>query len=100
MNFEDVKSTLGTVAGYDVDSGPRGEKARKAIAIAIKTIEFCERLFDMMMEVRDEDGEHHEDFYALIIKAVDEDMDQYFDDIDLGDFVTLYRATDFLREKA
>ena len=38
--------------------------------------------------------------FALIIKAVDEDMDQYFDDIDLGDFVTLYRATDFLREKA
>ena len=34
-----------------------------------------------------------------IVKAVDEDMDQYFDDIDIGDFVTLYRATDFLREK-
>ena len=58
MNFEEVKSTLGTVAGYDVDSGPRGEKARKAIAIAIKTIEFCEHLFEMMMEVSDEDGEH------------------------------------------
>ena len=51
-------------------------------------------------EIRRAAMEHEEDFYALIIKAVSEDGDQYFDDIDLGDFVTLYRATDFLREKA
>ena len=50
-------------------------------------------------EIRQAAMHWEEDFYALIIKAVDEDMDQYFDDIDVGDFITLYRATDFLREK-
>ena len=50
-------------------------------------------------EIRQAALEHEEDFYALIIKAVDADDDQYFDDIDLGDYITLYRATDFLREK-
>lgn len=43
--------------------------------------------------------EYEQDFYALIIKAIDEDMYQYFDDIEIGDFVTLYRATDFLRNE-
>ena len=41
--------------------------------------------------------EWEEDFYAVIIKAVPEDGMQYFDDIETGDFVRLYRATDFLR---
>lgn len=41
--------------------------------------------------------EWEEDFYALIIKAVSEENMQYFDDIETGDFVTLYRATDFLK---
>ena len=59
MNFEEAKRTLGTVACYDVDSGPRGEQARKAIAIAIKAIELCEDIFKMLMEVSDKDGEHH-----------------------------------------
>lgn len=43
--------------------------------------------------------EYEQDFYALIIKAIDEDMEQYFDDIDTGDYVTLYSATDFLRNE-
>ena len=43
--------------------------------------------------------EYEQDFYAVIIKAVDDDMMQYFDDIETGDFVTLYRATDFLRSE-
>jgi len=43
--------------------------------------------------------EWEQDFYAVIIKAVDDDMMQYFDDIETGDFVTLYRATDFLRSE-
>ena len=41
--------------------------------------------------------EWEQDFYAVIIKAVDDDMIQYFDDIEQGDYITLYRATDFLR---
>lgn len=40
-----------------------------------------------------------QDFYAVIIKAMDEDMEQYFDVRDDGDYVTLYRATDFLEGK-
>lgn len=43
--------------------------------------------------------EYEQEFYAVIIKAIDGECDQYFDDIETGDFVTLYRATDFLREK-
>ncbi len=39
-----------------------------------------------------------EDFYMLVIKAMDEDIAQYFDTDDLdGDFVTLYRADDFFK---
>ena len=42
--------------------------------------------------------EVEEDFYAVIIKAISDDMMQYYDDcMDQGDYVTLYRATDFLR---
>ena len=40
--------------------------------------------------------EYENDFYALVIKAVDGDMDQYFDVDYEGDYVTLYRATEFL----
>lgn len=40
--------------------------------------------------------EWEEDFYAIIIKAVSGDMEQYFDVDYEGDYVTLYRATDFL----
>lgn len=40
--------------------------------------------------------EWEQDFYAVIIKAIDEEYDQYFDVNYEGDYVTLYRATDFL----
>ena len=43
--------------------------------------------------------EYEQDFYALIIKAIDEDMCQYFDDIENGEYMTLYRATDLLRNE-
>lgn len=38
------------------------------------------------------------DFYMLVLKAMDEDVSQYYmmDDLD-GDFVTCYRADDFFR---
>lgn len=38
-----------------------------------------------------------EDFYAVIIKAIPEESQCWFEDIEQGDYVTLYRATDFLR---
>ena len=45
--------------------------------------------------------EYEWDYYAVIIKAIDTDGDQYFDDVeDPGDYVTAYRATDFLRERS
>ena len=38
------------------------------------------------------------DFYMLVIKAMDGCMDQYYETDDLGgDYVTLYRADDFFR---
>ena len=48
-------------------------------------------------EIAEAAMEYEQDFYAVIIKAVDDDMVQYYDDIETGDYVTLYRATDFLR---
>lgn len=42
--------------------------------------------------------EYEMDYYAVIIKAIDADGEQYFDDIqDPGDFIIAYRATDFMR---
>lgn len=38
------------------------------------------------------------DYYAVIIKAIPPDGEQYFDDIVQGDYITAYRATDFLRK--
>lgn len=43
--------------------------------------------------------EYEEDFYAVIIKAISDEMGQYFDDIEQGDYITLYQATDFLRDE-
>lgn len=40
--------------------------------------------------------EYEQDFYAVIIKAIDDDMIQYFEADVPGECVTLYRATDFL----
>ena len=49
-------------------------------------------------EIRQAAMEYEQDFYMLVIKAMDEDMDQYYmtDDLD-GDHVTLYSANDFFR---
>lgn len=49
-------------------------------------------------EIRQIAMEYEQDFYMLMIKAIDEDTGQYYntDDID-GDFVTLYRADDFFK---
>ncbi len=41
--------------------------------------------------------EHEWDFYAVILKCIPPDGEQYFDFVDNGDFITAYRATDFLR---
>lgn len=49
-----------------------------------------------MEEITEAAREYEEDFYAVIIKAVSDDMMQYFDEIETGDYVTLYRATEFL----
>ena len=39
-----------------------------------------------------------QDFYLLVIKAMDFDTEQYYDVEDMnGDFVTLYRADDFFK---
>ena len=39
-----------------------------------------------------------QDFYMLVIKAMDGDIGQYYDTDDLdGDYVTLYRADDFFK---
>lgn len=53
-------------------------------------------------EIREAATDYEQDFYMLVIKAMDEDMDQYYETDDLdGDYVTLYRADDFFnwREK-
>lgn len=42
--------------------------------------------------------EYEQDFYMLVICAMDRDMSQYYDMDDLqGDYVTLYRADDFFK---
>ena len=44
---------------------------------------------------------YEQDFYMLVIKAMDEDMEQYYITDDLqGDYVTLYRADDFFGWRA
>lgn len=49
-------------------------------------------------ELQDIAMQFDQDYYAVIIKAIDDDMMQYFDDVDHpGDYVTMYRATDFFR---
>lgn len=49
-------------------------------------------------EIRQACTEYDQDFYMLVIKAMDEDISQYYivDDL-VGDYVTLYRADDFFR---
>ncbi len=42
--------------------------------------------------------QYEQDFYMLVIRAMDDDTSQYYtvDDLD-GDFVTIYRADDFFK---
>lgn len=44
--------------------------------------------------------EWEEDYYAVIIKAMGDETAQYYDDDLEGDYVTLYRATDFISKEA
>ena len=41
--------------------------------------------------------EYEQDFYMLVICAMDREVMQFYDTEDLGDFVTLYRADDFFK---
>lgn len=50
-------------------------------------------------EITDIAREYEEDFYAVIINAMSEETAEYYDVDYCGDFVTLYRATDFLESK-
>lgn len=43
--------------------------------------------------------EWEEDYYAVIIKAMSDETSQYYDDDLEGDYVTLYRATDFISKE-
>ena len=49
-------------------------------------------------EIREACMEYEQDFYMLVIRAMDDNIDQYYytDDLE-GDFVTLYRADDFFK---
>lgn len=49
-------------------------------------------------EIIDACKEYEEDFYMISVKAMDEDISQYYtvDDFD-SDFVTVYRADDFFK---
>lgn len=49
-------------------------------------------------EIKQAAMEYDQDFYMLVIKAMDEKIGQYYtvDDVE-GDFVTLYRADDFFK---
>jgi len=49
-------------------------------------------------EIIDAAREYEEDIYVIAIKAVSEENSSYFPEIDNGDFVTLYRATDFFEK--
>lgn len=51
-------------------------------------------------EIIDAAREYEEDFYAIIIKAMSDDVAQFYEDVDLpGDYVTLYSAEKFLEGK-
>ena len=49
-------------------------------------------------EIIDVCKEHENDFYMVSIKAMDAEMEQYYDVDDLtGDYVTVYRADEFFK---
>ncbi len=47
-------------------------------------------------EIREAAMEYDQDYYGLVMKCMDEDMDQYYDDDLLGDAAELYRMSDVL----
>lgn len=47
-------------------------------------------------DIREAAMECEQEYYALILKCIDEDMSQYWEDDIRGDVAELYRATDFL----
>ena len=49
-------------------------------------------------EIKKACTEYEQDFYMLVIRAMDEDISQYYavDDFD-GDFVTVYSAEEFFK---
>ena len=49
-------------------------------------------------EIKQAAMEYEQDFYMLVIKAMDEEIGQYYETDDLdGDYVVLYRADEFFR---
>lgn len=50
-------------------------------------------------EIIEAPKEWEEDYYAVIIKAMSDEIAQYYDDDLDGDYVTLYRATDFISKE-
>lgn len=49
-------------------------------------------------EIENACAEYEQDFYLLVICAMDRDVIQYYETDDLhGDYVTLYRADDFFK---
>ena len=51
-----------------------------------------------LYEIREACTEYEQDFYMLVIAALDMESSQYYYTDDLqGDFVTLYRADDFFK---
>lgn len=50
-------------------------------------------------EIREAATEYEQDYYGLVLKCIDEDMDQYYDDDLLGDAAELYSISDILELK-
>lgn len=50
-------------------------------------------------EIREAAMEYEQDYYGLVLKCIDEDMDQYYDDDLLGDAAELYSIADILELK-
>lgn len=50
-------------------------------------------------EIREAAMEYEQDYYGLVLKCIDEDMDQYYDDDLLGDAAELYSISDILELK-
>lgn len=49
-------------------------------------------------EIREAMTEYAQDYYGLVLKCMDEDMSQYYDDDLLGDGVELYSIESILEE--